>query len=250
HRLVSWGSLHGPAGLISTIQAQMELAPDTQVRVAHRRICARGLLIDYTWRGTRDGGAFEMAFTTVVELDGSGRARRIDVWEAEQLEKARARFAELPGNAPRKSRAAIAPGNAATALADRWQLFDVASEPDWDELRASCAPEIVFEDRQGFAHVQGDRELMIASLRERAASGARAEREVIAIAGERVAVTRMLWSGGPADGRFEIEYLGVTEVDESGRLTATILFGADDERSAPNRMERWAAIEPEVAATI
>jgi len=250
HRLVSWGTVHGPAGLLSTIQAQMELAPDTQVRVAHRRVCARGLLLDYTWHGTRDGGAFEMAFTTVVELDGSGRARRIDVWEAEQLEHARARFAELQGSAPRPSRATIG-GNAATALADRWQLFDGASDTGWDELRASCAPEIAFEDRQGFAHVQGDRELMIASLRERAASGARAEREVLAIAGERVAVTRMLWSGGPADGRFEIEYLGVTEVDASGRLTATILFGADDERPALREAwARWAAIEPDVATTV
>jgi hypothetical protein len=39
-------------------------------------------------------------------------------------------------------------------LADRWQLFDAGVETDWDELRASCAPEIVFEDRQGFAHVR------------------------------------------------------------------------------------------------
>jgi len=251
HRLVSWGTVHGPAGLVSTLQVQIDLAPDTQARFAHGHTCAGGLLVDYTWRGTRDGGAFAMAFTTVVELDGSGRARRVDVWEAEQLEQARARFAELGVNAPRASRAAIVPGNSATALADRWQLFDDGVETDWDELRASCAPEIVFEDRQGFAHVQGDRELMIASLRERAVSGSRVERQVLAAAGERVSVTRMLWSGGPADGRFEIEYLGVTEVDESGRLTATILFGADDERAALREAwARWAAIEPEVAATV
>ncbi len=91
--------------------------------------------------------------------------------------------------------------------------------------------------------------MMIASLRERAASGARPERRLLGTAGERIAIVRMLWSGGPAEGRFEIEYISVTEVDESGLLTACILFGADAARAAQREAwARWAAIDPTVAA--
>ena len=95
HRPVSWGMLPGPAGLVSTLKAQMELAPDTQARFDHVRTCERGLLLEFTWRGTRDGGAFEILFLSTVEFNARGRARRIDVWEVEQLEQALARFQEL-----------------------------------------------------------------------------------------------------------------------------------------------------------
>ena len=61
---------------------------------------------------------------------------------------------------------------------------------------------------------------MIASLRERAASATQVESRLLGTAGERIAVLRMLWSGGPADGRFEIEYITVIEVDAAGLLTA------------------------------
>ena len=55
---------------------------------------------------------------------------------------------------------------------------------------------------------------MIASLRERIATGAHYEKRPVGTAGDRVAIERMLWSGGPSDGRFEIEYFAVSEADE------------------------------------
>ncbi len=158
-------------------------------------------------------------------------------------------FANAATRVLQRGTAVVATGNAATAVVDRWQLLDAGVDTNWDALRASCAPGLVFEDRQGFARLRGDRELMIASLRERAASGSRIERRLLGTAGERVAVLRMLWSGGPADGRFEIEYVTVIEVDESGLLTAAILFGADEARGAQREAwARWAAIDPTVAA--
>jgi hypothetical protein len=38
------------------------------------------------WRG---------AFTYVAELDDAGRFRRVDVYDVDQIEQARARFAEI-----------------------------------------------------------------------------------------------------------------------------------------------------------
>jgi ketosteroid isomerase-like protein len=61
----------------------------------------------------------------------------------------------------------------------------------------------------------------------------------------------VLWSGGPRDGRFEIEYLAVGEVDESGRIAAFVLFDLDDARAAQREAwRRWAVIEPHVAAVV
>jgi hypothetical protein len=61
----------------------------------------------------------------------------------------------------------------------------------------------------------------------------------------------VLWAGGPSDGRFEIEYLHVSEVDEAGLLTGMALFEPDDARAAQREAwARWAAIDPDVAPTL
>jgi hypothetical protein len=251
HRLVGWGTRHGPEGVVSTLRAQIELAPDTQERVDHVRTGERAVLFEYAWHGTHEGGAFENVWVVLVELGADGRGRRADVWEVEQFAEARARFDALCTSRRPDPLAAIAKANAATEAMDRWRVFDGGAAADWDSVRASCAPGMIFEDRQGFARLSGDRELMIASLRERAASGARAERRLIGTAGERVVVIRMLWTGGPGDRRFEIEYLSVCEVDTAGLVTAIVLFGADDARGAQREAwARWAAIDPSVAATV
>lgn len=98
HRLVGWGTLQGPAALVSTLGAQIALAPDTQERVDH---------VQY-------------------------------------------------------------------------------------------APDFVRDDRRPLVGLSGDLELMVASARERLASGARHERRtILGTASDRVAIGRVLWAGGP-----------------------------------------------------
>jgi ketosteroid isomerase-like protein len=108
----------------------------------------------------------------------------------------------------------------------------------------------VWEDRRRIVGLSGDLDLMLASARERLASGARhASRTVVATAGERIAVARVLWAGGPPDGRFEIEFLALHEVNEAGLATAVIFFDADDARAAQREAwTRWARIDPAAAA--
>jgi len=92
---------------------------------------------------------------------------------------------------------------------------------------------------------------MVASARERAAMEARPEWHPVGFFGDRVFVMRVLWVGGPSDGPFEIEYLGVVECDENGLFTAFVLFDLDDARAAQREAwARWAAIEPDVAAVV
>ena len=99
--------------------------------------------------------------------------------------------------------------------------------------------------------LDGDRELMIASARERAAVGARPQLRPIGTAGDRVVIIRMLWTGGPPDGPFEIEYIAVAAIDESGLLCALFLIDLDDPRAAQREAwARWAAHDPAVADVV
>jgi hypothetical protein len=109
----------------------------------------------------------------------------------------------------------------------------------------------VFEDRRPMALLKGDRELAIASVIERAAMGARHQREQIGTAGDRVVMSRVLWHGGPPDGRFEIEYLAVLEVDEAGLLVAFVLMDPEDPRAVQREAwARWAKIDPHVLGVV
>jgi class 3 adenylate cyclase/ketosteroid isomerase-like protein len=250
HRLVSWGTRRGPAAFLETQRAMVELAPDVRVRTDHVRTVSRGSLSESVWVGTRDGGAFESPYLSVVELDAQGRALRNDLYDLEHLDRARVRFEAIAAAAP-EPLAAIARPNAATAAMDRWlTAYEKGfGTGDWEPLRAITAPGYVFDDRRRLALLRGDAGLMIASARERAASGARPARRLMGTAGDRVDLERILWSGGPQGGRFEIEYVGVTEVDASGLLVATVLFDPADAREAQREAwARWFAIDPAAAS--
>ncbi|HVN84362.1 MAG TPA: nuclear transport factor 2 family protein [Candidatus Binatia bacterium] len=270
HRLVGWGTLHGPAAVVSIFQAQIGLAPDTEERMDHVRTCDRGVLFEYAWHGTHEGGAFENLWIVGIELDDAGRARRGDVWEPEQIEQALARFEALRkpnplapcpareggklaplsvtarGRGRGSSAALVKPTTATAAMQRAWAAFDAG---DLDAARALCTPNFIWEDRRPLVGLSGDVELMIASARERLATGARHERrEIIGTAGDRVAIGRVLWAGGPTDGRFEVEFLVVHEVDAAGRCTAMIFLDPDDEGAAQREAwARWARIEPVAA---
>jgi hypothetical protein len=85
HRLVSWGTVHGPSALLRALQEMVVLAPDARMRLNHRRACARGTISDITWVGTREGGAFESPFVNVAEAGGDGRIVRADFYDPHHL---------------------------------------------------------------------------------------------------------------------------------------------------------------------
>jgi ketosteroid isomerase-like protein len=247
HRLLGWGTMSGPGAWVRALEALVELAPDTRLRVDHLRTCARGFLWTSLWHGTRDGGAFETPWIMFVELDAHGKEIRVDVWDIEQIDEAYERFESLRATTPGWTAATDAQSNAASVAMERWRAaFDTAfASGDWEPMRALCAPEMLFDDHRRLALLSGDRELMIASARERVATGARPEISPIGTAGERVAAVRVLWGGGPPGGRFEIEYLCVAEVDADGLISAIILIDTADAREVRRKAwARWAAIDP------
>ena len=232
HRVLGWATLQGVAEFVRAQQALVELAPNASSRNDHVAILPRGTFQSGLVLGTRDGGAFEIAVLRVTEIDEHGLICRVDIYDTDQLDQARVRFAELrPTNA------------AAETMLVHWQAaFETGfGTGDWGPMRALCTPDMVFDDRRRVALLRGDRELMIASVRERAAMGARAVRRVVETYGDRVALSRTLWSGGPADGPFEIESIAVVEVDTRGRIQAIVLLEGDELPAAQREAARRAA---------
>jgi ketosteroid isomerase-like protein len=248
HRLVSWGTLHGPTAMVETARQIFALAPDARLRCDHLRTHERGAILEGRWVGTRDGGAFENHYVTVLELGPDRRALRLDFYDPHRLEEALAQFAEIAARPPAGPEPSLVKPTIATKATDR---FLAASRQgietgDMEPVRSLVSPDFAIEDRTRTAQLSGDRELMIESLRFRAASGARPTQNLFGTAGELVAIAHALWAGGPEDGRFEVEYYAVVEVDETGVWTGCVLV--DDPRAAEREAwRRWARIEPESA---
>jgi ketosteroid isomerase-like protein len=252
HRLLGWGTtIADPATYVRSLQALADLAPDFQVRIEHLRFSDGGSFAHAVQHGTRDGGAFETPILLVAELDGAGLVLRWDVYDVDDYERARARFDALTANTtPTVPTPFVPKTNAATATMERiWAALDAG---DLGATRALCATDFQWDDRRPLVGISGDVELMIASARERLATGARLEeRVVIGTAGDRVAIARALWAGGPPEGRFEVEYLALHEVDEAGVCRALIFFDVDDELAARREArDRWFAIDPVAAAVV
>jgi ketosteroid isomerase-like protein len=175
------------------------------------------------------------------------------MWDIEQLDLARARFKSLASEAPSDPRALLAQPNAASAVMELWvaAVDACVTSGDWETMRAWYSPNTVFADRQRRSQVTGGLEMQIGSLRERGAAGSRPERVLLGTAGDRIEILRALWSGGPPNGRFEIEHLALVEVDATGLFTATILFDPDDTRAAQREAwTRWAVTDPVAAPFI
>src|SRR5262249_47548482 len=181
-------------------------------RTDHVWVSARALMFVNVLHGTRDGGAFEEPRVHVCELDDEGRVRRQDFYALDQLDAARARFAELRPDPLR------IPPNAATRAADRFQR--ARETGDWAALEALCAPVLEFDDRRRMVLLTGGRDMLLANERIVAWAGTRVERTVLATAGDRLVLERLRWIGAEDRVPFEIENLSLTEVDAEGHIVA------------------------------
>jgi class 3 adenylate cyclase len=251
HRPLGWETIHGPAAYVATLKSLVDLAPDARLRTDHVRTSERGLLVVAMWVGTREGGAFEAPRAVVYELDASRRIGRWDVYDLDQLDAAWARFESIQADGQRDPLAALARPNAASAATDRAQAAFEAR--DWAALRATYRADARIEDRRRHAHTAYDVDSLVSDAQQLARSGVHYRSQLIASVGERVALERFLWSGDvPAGGGpFEVELLGLSEVDEAGRIVAAIRFDPEDWRVA-NREAwgRWLARDAAAAAVV
>jgi class 3 adenylate cyclase len=250
HRRLGHETLRGPAAYVAFLRALVDLAPDARLGASHIENHGRRLLTIATVRGTWEGGAFENTLVVVGEVDARERLRRLDAYDLEQLDEARARL-QAPASAPRDPLAALVRPNAASAHMEGVHASFEAR--DWEALRRLAAEGARFEDRRGHALVWGDFDWLVEYLTGASfdVSLGVYQRTLVATAGDHICLERVLWTGGPADGRVEVEYLWLAEVDESGHLVSGVMFDPEDWRAATrDAWGRWLARDPASAAVM
>ena len=115
---------------------------------------------------------------------------------------------------------------------------------DWARLRALASDDFQFLDRGKQALVDTGIDGWIEGLRFLREQGAQHRRELVATAGDRIDVERIVFARGAAGGALELGQLVVTEVAGDGRLRAVVRFDPDDRRAAfDEAAERFVAGE-------
>ncbi|MGH7895064.1 MAG: nuclear transport factor 2 family protein, partial [Candidatus Binatia bacterium] len=188
HRPIGFAPLRSRDEFVGSVRTLVDLAPDVTLRPDHvLALDDRGTLVVWRWTGSRDAGPFEIPVVAVWVLGPNGRIQRIDTYNPEQLDAARARFEAIRVGAARDPLAALARPNAASAAGDRW--FAAFAARDWAAMRALCAPDAKFEDRRRLALVSGDVDWWIADAQRTASMrNTRLERRRVGTAGDRVTV--------------------------------------------------------------
>ncbi len=237
HRRTGAGRIEGADAYVASLAALFQETQEVMFETLYPLARSKGtqLSVAHTFGKLADGGDFESVYLNLAFTE-SGRIAGLEIFEPEDLDRARARFEEL------RPDPLHIPANAASRARDR--NFEAWSASDWDGLRALAADDFCYEDRSKRALVAGGMEQGIASLRFLQSEGAHLTRKLIATAGNRVAVEHDVWTRAPSEGAFDLERITVTEVDGDGRLRAQILFDSDDRRAAFAEMyDRFAAGE-------
>jgi hypothetical protein len=152
-----------------------------------------------------------------------GRSQRVHLYDVDRLDAARACYETLAATVPPPRLE-----NAVTRMRDR---FDAAwAARDWEAIAAMYAPSFRMVDRRSYAHLDLDRDQLLASLRFRfEMRSSRATSEVLATRGDRLALWRRRFELADGDvGPSETESLQVVECDERGDYcVALVAFDPD-----------------------
>jgi class 3 adenylate cyclase/tetratricopeptide (TPR) repeat protein len=213
----------------ASLLAFVELAPDIDVEPL--RIVAwneHGALMLYRTGGsTRDGSEFENLLLELMVIDpATNRVLASEMYDIDDVDAAVARFEELTTEQPE-----IIPASMAANAHDE-QLAALQNR-DWDRARALCAPDFRYVDHTRAAHVDGDIEMFIDTVRYVATDpNYTVASQRIATFGERVLVRHSIARGGSTAGGWDWENLGITEVDAEGLILAFVNFEISDRHAA------------------
>jgi len=227
HRRTGLGHVGNADDYVASVAALLEQSEDFATDVLyHLAVAPHGSLSVGRMFGTlRDGGPFESVFVRLNRYE-DGRNFGTEIFEIDDLERAKRRFAEL-GEAYGARRLDDVPSNAASRI---WRRIGPAfAARDWSALRALAAPDFRFDDRRRRALVSGDVETWIRNVEAVSEWGVRWRQRIpIAALGERVALDVLDYAGDGVDGRF----LRLVELDENGALRAVVHFDPEDRPAA------------------
>jgi hypothetical protein len=222
------GASFEPGGLTAYIRSAWDDAPDSTVYLETvHRVSALGAVVTQTSKGsTQHGFEAEWRQVNLMTVDGD-LLNRCELFDEADLDAALARFDEL-------IRPARGLENTASRTFDRFNTYLAAR--DWDAMAEMIADDVCHDDRRRVVSsgIQLGRDAQIANLRAVVDVGVKnIESFVIAIRGERLALTRTRVSGGDQRPEaFGLELLNIVELGANNRITAAVQFDLDDVDSA------------------
>jgi ketosteroid isomerase-like protein len=221
-------ALIGSGDFIPYLRSIFDATADISAYVEEvHRLKAWGAVFTHVGKGTTEEGFdAEWRLISLVIVDGY-QLRRGEMFDERDLDAALARFDELSRPTPRLE-------NAATRTYDRFNAY--LADRDWDAMAEMMTDDACHDDRRRVvsAGVQRGRDAQIANLRAVVDVGdATVDIDVMAIRGERLAVTRTHVSAvDRAAETFGLEMITVIEIDTDNRITAGVLFDVDDINAA------------------
>ena len=189
---------------------------------AVHRLGDLGAVVTLVSRGiSQEGfdGEWRMADIFTVEGD---LISRCEIFNEADLDAALARFEELQPQTRRLENAA--------ARADN-RFFARTRDRNWAAAAEILADNNFVDDRRRVVNigVWDGRDVVINNLRALADAVANVTLNVIAIRGERLALSRInAPNGGLQQGDFGVEMLGIVELDDDNQIAAHVLFDPDD----------------------
>ncbi|SOX54901.1 regulator [Mycobacterium ahvazicum] len=214
-----------PGDFAHAVEELWSLVPDARYRttVAHA-LDTHGIVSGLVIEGSdKHGNELQWARTLLFVADGP----RMEVYEEDDVDAALARFEELRPPARRLE-------NAATRMDKRF--VENLGQRNWPAVANTLAADSSVEDRRHVvnAGIWHGRDEVVEKMKALAVDGgANTTLTVIAIRGERLALTRFCSSNRELrHGEFGVELLSITEIDSDERISARVAFDPDDIDSA------------------
>jgi predicted ester cyclase len=194
----------------------------THIEAVHRLNNVGAVFTQVAQGTTHEGFDAEWRIVEFMTVDGD-LVSRAEFFDETDIDTALARFDELCPPAPRLA-------NLASQAYDRFNAY--LATRDWDAMAAMIADDVCHDDRRRVVSggIQRGRDAQTANLRAVVDVGVKnIESFVIAIRGQRLALTRTRASGGDQQPEaFGVELLNIVEIDTNNRIAAGVLFDPDD----------------------
>nr|WP_268778108.1 BTAD domain-containing putative transcriptional regulator [Mycolicibacterium malmesburyense] len=212
-----------PGDVHEYVRELWKVASDISTRIeAVHRLSGIGAVFTHAESGTsRDGFAAEWREVTLLTFDGDA-ITRCEIFDANDIEAALARFDEL-------SRSAAHIDNAATRMWER--LADAFNRRDVNGFLALTSPDGRIDDRRKglqALHEPPDRRKAALALFESPLAW-RTDLEPVAIRGERLALARQIYRDTADEIQpVTVDLLTVVEINDDGLMGDFINFDSDD----------------------
>ena len=228
HRQLGWPTVDRQ-GWVATMQQYVELVPDLVmvVRNFHTRGNAALTTLDPIGT-TSDGSAVAWSAHTVM-AEGSDGVIRMETFDLDDFAAALARLDELGAAAPADPRHPRAEN---TATRTRDQVLTLFNTGRFDEARAMLTDDLERVDRRTVVSMPttlGLDDFVEASRASLEAGFTHQSQIPIAVRGDRLELSRVTLRSAVG---YELVFLSIIEIDESGRVRGTTSFDEDAPEAA------------------